>query len=119
MASTVRNTIAIAGKELKGYFGSPIAWVMMGLFAAVFGVFFNVYLQYFVRSAMQQQFGPAPNNVNNDMIRPLLQNASVLVLFLLPMITMRTYSEEKRSGTIELLLTSPVTDFEIVFGKFF
>jgi ABC-2 type transport system permease protein len=52
------------------------------------------------------------------MIRPLLQNASVLVLFLLPMITMKTYSEEKRSGTIELLLTSPVTDTEIIIGKF-
>jgi len=57
-------------------------------------------------------------NVNERLIRPLLQNASVLVLFLLPMITMRTYSEEKRSGTIELLLTSPVTDAEIILGKF-
>ena len=52
------------------------------------------------------------------LIRPLLSNASVLVLFLLPMITMRTYSEEKRSGTIELLLTSPLTDLEIILGKF-
>jgi ABC-2 type transport system permease protein len=42
----------------------------------------------------------------------------ILVLFLLPMVTMRTYSEEKRSGTIELLLTSPVTDFQIILGKF-
>ena len=57
-------------------------------------------------------------NVNMELIRPLLSNASVLVLFLLPMITMRTYSEEKRSGTIELLLTSPLTDLEIVAGKF-
>jgi ABC-2 type transport system permease protein len=57
-------------------------------------------------------------NVNMDLIRPLLSNASVLVLFLLPMVTMRTYSEEKRSGTIELLLTSPLTDFEIIAGKF-
>jgi ABC-2 type transport system permease protein len=91
----------------------------MGFFAVVFGYFYNVYLDYFVRQAMQSQFGPPqPSNVNNDMIRPLLGNASVLILFLLPMITMRTYSEEKRSGTIELLLTSPVTDLEIVLGKF-
>src|SRR5207249_4285415 len=48
----------------------------------------------------------------------LLQNVTVVVLFLMPMITMRTYAEEKRSGTIELLLTSPITDFEIVMGKF-
>ena len=58
-------------------------------------------------------------NVNQHMIRGLLQNAAVIILFLMPMITMRTYSEEKRSGTIELLLTSPVTDVQIILGKFF
>src|SRR5262245_62650622 len=110
--------MAIAGKELSSYFASPVAWVLMGLFAILFGWFFNVYLNYFV-SPMQSQFGPPPSrNVNSDMIRPLLQNFSVLMLFLLPMITMRTYSEEKRSGTIELLLTSPVTDVQIIVGKF-
>lgn len=119
MSRTIRNITAIAGKELRGYFGSPIAWVMMGLFAVIFGWFYNVYLNFFVQSAMRAQFGAPPmQNVNNDMIRPLLQNASVLILFLLPMVTMRTYSEEKRSGTIELLLTSPVTDVEIILGKF-
>jgi len=120
MANHVRNVLAIAGKELRGYFASPIAWVMMGLFAIMFGYFYTVYLAYFVRAGMQSQFGGGPptQNINMDMIRPLLSNASVLVLFLLPMVTMRTYSEEKRSGTIELLLTSPLTDFEIVMGKF-
>jgi ABC-2 type transport system permease protein len=119
VSRTIRNITAIAGKELRGYFGSPIAWVMMGLFAVIFGWFYNVYLNFFVQSAMRAQFGAPPmQNVNNDMIRPLLQNASVLILFLLPMVTMRTYSEEKRSGTIELLLTSPVTDVEIILGKF-
>jgi ABC-2 type transport system permease protein len=120
MARSLRNILAIAGKELRSYFGSPVAWVMMGLFAILFGYFYTVYLAFFVRNGMQAQFGggPASQNINMDMIRPLLANASVLVLFLLPMITMRTYSEEKRSGTIELLLTSPLTDFEIVMGKF-
>jgi ABC-2 type transport system permease protein len=116
----MRNILTIAGKELRGYFGSPVAWVMMGLFALIFGWFFNVYLTFFVEESMRSQFGPPPTmNVNERLIRPLLSNASVLVLFLLPMITMRTYSEEKRSGTIELLLTSPVTDVEIILGKFF
>jgi len=118
VSRTIRNVMTIAGKELRSYFGSPVAWVLMGLFAILFGYFYNVYLNFFV-SPMQQQFGPPPTkNVNNEMIRPLLQNASVLILFLLPMITMRTYSEEKRSGTIELLLTSPVTDVQIILGKF-
>ena len=120
MGNRLRNIGAIAGKELRGYFASPTAWVMMGFFAFLFGYFFATYLSFFVQQSMQAQFGGgAPNtNVNMQMIRPLLGNASVLVLFLLPMVTMRTYSEEKRSGTIELLLTSPLTDFEIIMGKF-
>lgn len=119
MSNTLRNVSAIAGKELRSYFGSPVAWILMGFFAIIFGYFYNVYLILFVESGMQSQFGPPrPTHVNSEMIRPLLGNASVLILFLLPMITMRTYSEEKRSGTIELLLTSPVTDLEITLGKF-
>ena len=120
MASTFRNIWTVASKELRGYFTSPVAWVMMGLFALIFGWFFISYLTFFVRNSMQAAFGQGPPtmNINMELIRPLLGNASVLVLFLLPMVTMRTYSEEKRSGTIELLLTSPLTDVEIIVGKF-
>jgi ABC-2 type transport system permease protein len=60
----------------------------------------------------------SPLNVNQQFVRPLLLNATVVLLFVLPMITMRTYAEEKRSGTIELLLTSPLTDLQIILGKF-
>jgi ABC-2 type transport system permease protein len=115
----MRNILTIAGKELRGYFVSPMGWVVMGLFALLFGYFFYAHLSFFVQQSMQSQMGGGPVNVNQGMIRGVLGNASVIILFLLPMITMRTYAEEKRSGTIELLLTSPVTDVEIVFGKFF
>ncbi len=118
----MRNVLAIAHKELRSYFASPIAYIVIGLWALLYGYFFVAILQYFVRQSMQMnQFGmqgPQAMNVNQMLIRPLLQNVTILVLFLMPMVTMRTYSEEKRSGTIELLLTSPVTDLEIVFGKF-
>jgi ABC-2 type transport system permease protein len=68
---------------------------------------------------MQMSMGMGGSmNINQMLIAPVLQNVTVVLLFLLPMITMRTYSEEKRSGTIELLLTSPITDTEIIFGKF-
>jgi ABC-2 type transport system permease protein len=117
VGNSISNISAIARKELRGYFASPIAWTMMGLFAFIFGLFFMTYLDYFVVQSAQAQLGQ-PLNVNMQLVRPLLSNASVLVLFLLPMVTMRTYSEEKRSGTIELLLTSPLTDLEIVLGKF-
>ena len=120
MASSFRNIWAIAAKELRSYYSSPIAWVLLGLFAAIFGYFFSAALAYFVNASMGGQFGQGPQkvNVNLEMIRPLLSNTTVLILFLLPMITMRTYSEEKRSGTIELLLTSPLKDVEIILGKF-
>ncbi len=113
----MRNVVAIADKELRSYFASPIGYVLIGFFALLFGWFFYVYLGFFIRSSEQMQGGGAPN-VNQDMISGLLQNAAVIILFALPMITMRTYAEEKRSGTIELLLTSPVTDMQIILGKF-
>jgi ABC-2 type transport system permease protein len=62
--------------------------------------------------------GPQTMNVNQMLISPLLVNATVILLFVFPLITMRTYAEEKRSGTIELLLTSPLTDLQIILGKF-
>ena len=114
------NVLAIAQKELKAYFASPIAYVIIGLFALVFGFFFYIGVAFFVQQSMQMmgmQGGPT-QNVNEAVIRGLFLNASVILLFVLPMITMRTYSEEKRSGTIELLLTSPLTDWQIILGKF-
>jgi ABC-2 type transport system permease protein len=115
----VRNVIAIAHKELRSYFASPMAYIVIGFFLLPFGVFFYLYLQSFVRQGLQMsQYGGA-QNINQNVIRYVLQNASVIILFIMPMITMRTYSEEKRSGTIELLLTSPLTDVEIILGKFF
>jgi ABC-2 type transport system permease protein len=119
----MRNILAIAHKELRSYFASPIAYIVIGFFVLLYGYFFVVMLQYFVRASLQAtQFGPGgqpPMNINEMMIRPLMQNTTVLLLFVLPMVTMRTYSEEKRSGTIELLLTSPLTDMQIILGKFF
>jgi ABC-2 type transport system permease protein len=116
----MRNTLAIAHKELRSYFASPIGYVVIGFFALLYGFFYSTYLSYFVRQSMQMaQFGSSePMNVNQMMIRPALQNITILLLFLMPMITMRSYAEEKRSGTMELLLTSPITDLEIILGKF-
>ena len=114
------NVLAIAQKELKAYFASPIAYIVIGLWALLYGYFYSSLLGYFVRQSIQgSQFGgPQTLNINEQMLRLLFQNVTILVLFLMPMITMRTYAEEKRSGTIELLLTSPVTDLQIILGKF-
>jgi ABC-2 type transport system permease protein len=116
----MRNTLAIAHKELRSYFASPIGYVVLGFFALLYGFFYVTMLNYFVRQSMQMaQFGGTEAmNVNQVMIRPLVQNVTILLLFLMPMVTMRSYAEEKRSGTMELLLTSPLKDIEIIMGKF-
>jgi ABC-2 type transport system permease protein len=116
----VTNILAIAQKELRAYFASPIAYVVIGVFTLILGVMYAGILNWFLGQSMQMGMGMGPQtmNVNQQLIRPLLLNMAVVLLLLLPLITMRTYSEEKRSGTIELLLTSPVSDFEIILGKF-
>jgi ABC-2 type transport system permease protein len=117
--NSLRNILALAEKELRSYFASPIAYIIIGLFALLFGWFFYMYLTFFVRQSEQMMgMGGGNMNINQQMIRGVLQNSAVIILFVMPMITMRTYSEEKRSGTIELLLTAPVTDFQIIVGKF-
>ena len=116
----MNNILAIAHKEVRSYFSTPIAYVVIGFFALLWGYFFYAMLVIFNQQSMQLAGleGQGGANINQQLIRPLFLNASVILLFVLPLITMRTYSEEKRSGTIELLLTSPLTDFQIIMGKF-
>jgi ABC-2 type transport system permease protein len=115
----VRNILLICRKELKSYFASPIAYLLMAFFALIFGFGFYTATRDMVRFSMQSQMmgQQQPMNVNDQIIRPLLGFASTIALFLIPMITMRLFAEEKRSGTIELLLTSPIKDIEIIIGK--
>ena len=114
------NILTLAQKELRSYFVSPIAYVLLVFFALLFGYFYASSINYVVQLSMGQFGfgGPQIVNINEFMIRPLFGNTAVILLFLLPMLTMRSFAEEKRSGTIELLLTSPLTDFQIIMGKF-
>jgi ABC-2 type transport system permease protein len=115
---SVRNIFAIAGKELRSYFASPTGYILIGLFALLFGAFFRVYLTGFAERSQQMAMGGGAVNVNEWLIRGVLHNVAIIILFIMPMVTMRTYAEEKRSGTMELLLTSPITDVQIILGKF-
>lgn len=114
------NILALAQKELRAYFVSPMAYALFGFFALLFGWFYvanmNVMLQY----SMGQfgQGGPQVVNINEFMIRPLFGNTAIILLMMLPFLTARAYAEEKRSGTMELLLTSPISDVQIIIGKF-
>jgi gliding motility-associated transport system permease protein len=115
----MRNIWIVFRKEIRSYFVSPIAYLLLTMFALVFGFFFWALLQVFVVRGMEMQMSGQsfPMNINEQFIRPLLSNASVLGLFFIPMITMRLFAEEKRNGTIELLATSPVRDYEVILGK--
>ncbi|MGO4881942.1 MAG: ABC transporter permease [Bryobacteraceae bacterium] len=113
------NIWIICRKELKSYFASPIAYLLIVLFAAVWGLVFWLNVREFVRFGFMSQLQGRnmPMNVNEQVIRPMLGLAATIALFLIPMITMRLFAEEKKTGTIELLLTSPVRDLQIILGK--
>jgi len=115
----VKNILLICYKELKSYFASPIAYILMAFFGLIFGFGFYTATRDMMRYSFQaQMMGQMPQmNVNDQIIKPLLGFASTVALFLVPMITMRTFAEEKKTGTIELLLTSPVRDLQIILGK--
>ena len=113
------NTFTICRKELQSYIRSPIAYTVIALWALIGGFFFYFGLSFFVQRSMESAMSGQsfPMNINEWIVRPLLSNVNVVALFLIPMITMRLFAEEKRSGTIELLMTSPINDLEIVLGK--
>ncbi len=118
----MRNILAVAGKELRAYFHSPIAYLVLALYAVLCGFFFYNYTAAFVvqtfRMMAMGQMGPNVS-INEYIIRPLYAGVlTVVLLLLVPLVTMRLFAEEKRSGTIELLLTSPLTDLQIILGKF-
>jgi ABC-2 type transport system permease protein len=117
----MRNTWIICRKEMRSYFASPVAYLLLTMFAFIFGWFFWNILGYFVSMgvASMQRGQMMPMNINEEVIRPLLANVGVIGLFFIPLITMRLFAEEKRTGTIELLVTSPVTDMEVILGKWF
>jgi ABC-2 type transport system permease protein len=119
----VKNILAIAAKDIRSQFVSPIAYVVLTGFLLLGGWFFfnllarfsfllQLYLSFRNPDAMQRL------NLNEFVIAPLLHNLSVVLVILVPVITMRSFAEEKRSGTYELLMTSPLTITQIVLGKF-
>jgi len=117
--TTARNIWIICQKELRSYFVSPIAYILIIIYATLFGFFFWSMVGAFVYYSMESQMCGEMYfmNVNEQIVRQLLGNINVINLLLIPLMTMRLFAEEKRNGTIELLATSPVRDGEVIFGK--
>ena len=121
----MRNIWVIAQRELKAYFISPVAYVVLTIFTFLSGMFFNLLINAMTQTAtaraMQSaQTGQPPDPIDMPGLisQSFFGTMSVIMLFMLPMITMALFSEEKKRGTIELLLTAPITDLQVVLGKF-
>jgi len=106
----MRGLYAIYRKEMGNYFVSPVAYVVVGVFLILCGFFFDRILTYFIENSQP--------DVPSTVMRSFFDLFSSLVLFLTPMLTMGVYSEERKRGTMELLMTSPITETQIVIGKF-
>jgi ABC-2 type transport system permease protein len=106
----MRNIWTIAKREYKLYFMSPVAYVVAFLFLIWIGRFFYLVMADALQNVLYQQASSPSAQVT---ISPMV----LIIVFTMPAITMRLLAEEQRSGTIELLLTAPVRDWEIVIGK--
>ena len=99
----MRNTLTIAWKETKAYFTTPTAYIVGAMFLVLTGIFFVF--------DMSRPFAEAS-------VRNFVTWANLFVMFLAPLLTMRLLAEEQKLGTLELLLTAPVQDWEVVLGKY-
>lgn len=117
------NTWAITKKELNIYFTTPIAYVLFAMFLVILSYFFVVFVdQYKAYTAQLGSFQPdllKQFNFTDMIFSPMISNAGVVLIFIVPFLTMRLIAEEKRQHTFQLLMTAPVRSWEIVLGKFF
>jgi gliding motility-associated transport system permease protein len=108
-------------REVRQYFTSPVAYVILAIFLFITGLFFYAIFRGFAQASMQIAMNPGMGrdlNVMDSVLRPLFDNMRVILLLLMPLVTMRLFAEERRSGTIELLLTYPVRDGAVLVGKY-
>lgn len=117
----MRGWYAVFRKETANFFVSPIAYAVIAIFLVIAGFFFYAHLSLLSLVSLQAANNPMVSeriNFTDIVVRPLIQNMSIIMLFLMPLLSMRLLSEEKKSGCIELLLTYPVTDLGVLVGKF-
>lgn len=121
----MKGILAIYRRELSGYFVSPIAYTVIGFFLAATGLVFTIILNAFMRQSLMMQSQAMQSGMPPDIDVPMLviRNfvgfiGTYVMPLLIPMMTMGVYSEERKRGTMEMLMTSPITELQIVIGKF-
>ena len=120
----MKGILAIYRREMSSYFVSPIAYIVIGFFLLVTGYFFSNILtilieRSFMAQMQAQRMGAPPDmDVPSMVIRNFIGVIATLLLFLIPMLTMGVYAEERKRGTMEMLMTSPISEFQIVIGKY-
>lgn len=116
----IRNIFAIFRRELQGYFSSPTAYIIVGVFWLIAGFFFNSLLYGIILDvSVQEQSG---YTLSRDVADEFLNSfftviLSSLFLVILPALSMGLYAEERKQGTLELLATSPLTNWSVAVGK--
>jgi len=118
----MKNIWAIYKKEVKTYFTSPIAYVAITVFLVLVGFFFYSLIWWFNSQSLQMARYPdylQQININQMVYSPLFNNISIILLLMIPLLTMRLFSEEKKIKTDELLYTSPISINQIILGKYF
>jgi ABC-2 type transport system permease protein len=119
----VRHVPTVAWRELRSLFVSPVAYGILSLFAVLAGLFFILGVAAFNTWVLQlQQFQAFDQlekiNLSDHLVSQFYDSMGVVLLFLVPGITMSLFAAEKTNGTQELLLTSPLTIWDVVLGKF-
>ena len=112
----MRSVLLVARREFVGYWTTPVAYVVLVVFLMLSGIFFFGQLSEFVAASRAAQNTPV--DVNQELVRPYLYSASVMLLFLLPLVSMRLVAEETRLGTLEILLTTPLRESALSLGKY-
>lgn len=117
------TAIAVMKRELRSYFFSPIAYAVIVIFSVIAGYFFYSGMAFygmasFEMSRMAQFMGPQELELSSFVLRPLFGNLAIVMLLMMPVLTMRLFAEEKKSGSIELLFTWPIKDTELLAGKY-
>jgi ABC-2 type transport system permease protein len=118
----MRSLCAVCKRELKAYFTSPIAYVMMGGLLVVVGYLYYTAFRWFLQMSFEAMRNPmmaSELDLGSMVVVESLRTLGIISVFTLPLLTMRLWAEEKRTGTVELLLTFPLRDSEVVLGKFF